>query len=102
MNGKKAKECRREIYGRAGRVDYIAWRTAHDRKYFYSSVALTLPKWSRKIVLWVSKIPMVGRRLAGLLAKRIVVAVPSGSIIADPKRRAYQNLKKEYLSSKRG
>jgi len=92
MNEKKAKECRREIYGK---------QNGRERKYFHSSVTMTLPKWARKITLWISKIPMVGKRLAGLLAKRVVIATPSGSIIADPKRRAYQNLKREYLESKR-
>lgn len=92
MNEKKAKECRREIYVK---------QNGRDRKYFHSSVKMTLPMWSRKIILLIKKIPIVGQRLAGFIIKRIVIAVPSGSIIADPKRRAYQNLKKQYLDSKR-
>ena len=92
MNEKKAKECRREIYGK---------KYSRDRKYFHSSVTMTLPKWSRKIVFWISKIPKLGKALAGFIAKKVIVAVPAGSIIADPKRRAYQNLKKEYLASRR-
>lgn len=71
MRGKIAKEIRKEIYGK---------KNYRDRKYFVQTKTIKLPFL---------------QKLASLFTKR-KMKVMVGGIMADPLRRAYQQLKKDY------